>query len=171
MQSIPSPFLSDELSLAREPDDSPLVGDVIDSFAALSPMEAAPLRKELQRMREVFPERSQFAVIDLDCCMLLAVQLSSSELQGFDVMVLMFLLANFDHKYPVIHLTLSELARQLDRNVSQVRRSMRKLEKLSWARFNRRGLIQLSPVIMRSANKKYRAIHFRHAASPFRRPS
>lgn len=166
MQPLPSPFVSD--------DSIPLAigapnGRSSYKPAIPPPMDETQLRQDLHRMREVFPGRSDFALIDLDCCILLSTQLGKSELQGFDVMVLLFLLAHFDHKCPIVHLTLTELAQQLDRNVSQVRRSMRKLEKLHWARFNRRGQIQVSPVLMRSANKKFRAIHFRHAASPFRR--
>lgn len=170
MQAVPSPFLpSTDFAFAPDPElhrsrDLNLETDLV-------PFDNTALREQLKHLRQVFPDRSDFAVVDLDCCLLLALQLAHSDLQGFDLTVLLFLLAHFDHKRPLIKLSLSEVARQLDRQSSQVRRSMRKLEQLGWTRYDRRGCIQVSPVLLRSANPRYRAIHFRHATTPFRRPS
>lgn len=173
MQPVPSPFLpqpdATSIGVAINPADADSRDPFLD--AGLEAFDTTELRQQLSRLRDSFPERSDFAVIDLDCCLLLALQLSRSDLQGFDLVVLLFLLAHFDHKRPTIKLSLSEIARQLDRQPSQVRRSMRKLERLGWARFDRRGLIQISPVMLRSANSRYRAMHFRHASTPFRRSS
>jgi hypothetical protein len=163
MEPVPSPFLTSlDFVSDRAADDR---SDITDPKL----FDTTHTRKELAELRTSFPGRSQFAVIDLDCCLLLSLQLCQSRLQGFDVTVLLFLLAHFDHKKPTIKISLTEMARQLDRHTSQVRRSMRRLEELGWARFDRRGSIELSPIIIRSANPKYRAIQFRHADNPFRR--
>jgi hypothetical protein len=164
MDPIPSPFVSGPSS---EPefllDDDAFDGIGPDPTTSFSLPEIAMVRKDLKKIREAFPERSQFAVIDLDFFFLLSIRLSRSELHASDLIVLSFLLAHFDHRHPVIRFTLTEIANRIRRDVSQVRRSMRKLEKFGWVRFERRGAIELCPAIVRSANKKYRAIHFRHA--------
>ena len=157
---------------------SPLLADPEDSDAceviALNaelkpPMDVQALRLALDAVAKQFPDRSDFAVIDLDCFLLMAQQLLDSRLQGFDVTVLLFLLAHFNHRRPAINLSLAEIARQLNRDASQVRRSMRRLERLHWAHLSRTGGISINPVVMRSANPRFRAIHFRHASSRSRR--
>lgn len=152
MDPVPSPFLPDSTENHLSSSDQSL-------------LDSIRIRQQSQKLRRAFPNRSEFAVLDLDCCLLLALQSLESELRGFDVTVLLFLLAHFNHRSPTVKINMTELSRQMKRKASQVRRSIRNLEQLGWARFDRRGSIELSPVLIRSANPKYRAIHFRHAAS------
>ena len=146
----------------------PLPGDV-HTPAHLGPevSAVANLQERLHALPPIPGYRSRFGLIDIDCFRLLALQLAGSDLQGFDVAVLLFLLGHFNHKRHSVPICISEAANLLDRQASQVRRSVRKLEGLGWLYSDSCHHLWFNPLCLRSANRKHQAIAFRHVPDPW----
>lgn len=127
----------------------------------------AELLDALDRLRDSFPGRSEFAITNMDTLLLLSKQLLESTLQGFDLAVLLFLMGHFQHKRPFIPFPIGDIAETLDRHPSQVRRSITKLKRLGWVLADSRGDLMLNTHLLRSANPRYQAIGFRLARETF----
>lgn len=163
-----SPFLDDTtpFSVTSEPPAF--------SYSRCLPPEAsdhepshAALNDALDALRNGFPGRSEFAITNMDSLLLLSKQLLESTLQGFDLAVLLFLMGHFQHKRPFIPFPIGDIASTLDRQPSQIRRSINKLKRLGWILADNRGDLMLNTHLLRSANPRYRAIGFRLARERF----
>ena len=160
--------------LSVSPFLAPIAGETVLSAVANGPVDSdsgssfsSDLADALALLRDEFPGRSDFAITSMDCLLLLSKQLLESQLQGFDIAVLLFLMGHFHHKRSYVPFRANDIAFMLDRNDSQVRRSTSKLKKLGWILSDHRGDLMLNTDLLRSANPKYRAIGFRLARERF----
>jgi len=128
------------------------------------------LRQQLESLPVPPGATSRYGVIGIDCFRLLADQLLNSQLQGFDLCVLLFLLGHFNHKFHAVPLTITEIAEHLHRHPNQINRAIRKLETLSWLYRDERKRIWFNPLLIRSANRSYQAIAFRGINDPGDKP-
>lgn len=147
--SLDSPFLETPVVASVIPIDKPQ-DDIL--------LEPQSLLDELEAISGYGPKRAEFAITSMNCLLLLSRQLLKSRLQGFDLAVLLFLMGHFHHKRIRLPLNASEIASALDRDGSQVRRSISKLKRHGWLLDDGQGGFMLNNRLLRSANPKYQAM-------------
>lgn len=154
MQLPSSPFLDSPFL------ETPVTASVvsIDKPQDTTLLEPQSLLDELEAISNYGPKRAEFAITSMNCLMLLSRQLLNSCLQGFDLAVLLFLMGHFHHKRIRLPLNASEIASALDRDSSQVRRSISKLKRHGWLLDDGQGGLILNNRLLRSANPRYQAM-------------